>query len=156
METTKEDYRVITDKKQLSVEAIHKMLKNESYWARNRSLEQVSKSIERSLCFGLFHRNNQIGFARVVTDGVTMFYLCDVIITEKYRGKGLGKVLMDAVFSSGEIQGLFGMLMTKDAHGLYRKYDFKGCEECQERFMILGSGWRQKGVQPSRHILQAI
>ena len=146
METTKEDYTVITDKKQLSVEAIHKMLNNESYWARNRSLEEISKSIESSLCFGLFHGNNQIGFARVVTDGVTMFYLCDVIITEKYRGRGLGKMLMNAVFSSDEIQGIFGMLMTKSAHGLYRQYGFKGCEECQERFMMLGSGWCQKRV----------
>ena len=144
MDINKEGYIIITDKKRLSAESIHRMLANESYWARNRSLEQVKKSIENSLCFGVFHGNNQIGFARVVTDSVTMFYLCDVIITEKYRGRGLGRMLMDAVFSCDEIQGLFGMLMTKSAHELYRKYGFKGCEECQQRFMLLGSGWRKK------------
>jgi hypothetical protein len=141
-----EDFTVITDKKQLSIEAIRKMLNDESYWARDRSLAQISKSIETSLCFGLFDKNDQIGFARVVTDGVTMFYLCDVIITEKTRGNGLGRMLLDAVFSNDEIQGLFGMLMTKSAHKLYRLYGFKGCEEYQERFMILGGGWHQKKV----------
>jgi len=143
MEVTKGDYKVITDKKRLSPESILRMLKNESYWARNRTLEQVCKSIEKSICFGLLHGDAQIGFARVVTDGVTMFYLCDVIITKQYRGMGLGRMLMDSVFSNDEIQGLFGMLMTKSTHDLYGKYGFKGCEECQERFMILGGGWRR-------------
>ena len=149
METAKEEYRVVTDKKQLSVEAIHEMLVNESYWARNRSVAQVRRSLETSLCFGLFHGKNQIGFARVVTDGVTVFYLCDVIITEKYRGQGLGKMLLDAVFSSAELQGLLGLLMTKSAHGLYRRYGFKSCEECRERFMLLGSGWHRQ--EPDSH-----
>jgi ribosomal protein S18 acetylase RimI-like enzyme len=139
-------YRITEDKQLLQVEAIKQMLNDGSYWARNRTKEQIIKSIENSLCFGLFHGDNQIGFARVVTDGVTMFYLCDVIVSEKYRGKGLGKILMDAIFSNKEIEGVFGMLMTKSAHGLYRKYGFRGCEDCQERFMVLGSGWSSAKV----------
>ncbi|MFH1639646.1 MAG: GNAT family N-acetyltransferase [Chloroflexota bacterium] len=139
MEIRRNGYIVGSDKERLSAEAIHEMLKNESYWARSRSLEQVKKSIETSLCFGLYHEDRQVGFARIVTDYTTMFYLCDVIITEKYRSKGLGRMLMEAVFSADEIKGLLGLLMTRSAHGLYRKYCFQGCEACKERFMLLGA-----------------
>ena len=128
----------------LSAEAVHEMLNNESYWARHRSLEQVKKSIATSICFGVYHGSRHLGFARVVTDYVTMFYLCDVIITEEYRGRGLGRMLMDAVFSFAEIQGLLGLLLTRSAHGLYRKYGFQSCEKCGERFMLLGSGWQRE------------
>jgi GNAT superfamily N-acetyltransferase len=137
----KNEFMISTDKKKLSIKTIYEMLKNESYWAPSRSYGKVEKSIENSLCFGLYHKDKQIGFARVVTDYITTFYLCDVIITEEYRGKGLGKMLMDAVFSNDEIQGLFGLLMTKSAHDLYRRYGFQSCEKCKERFMMLGNGW---------------
>lgn len=144
MDTTNEEYVISADKELISAATVHEMLTKESYWARNRSLPQVEKSIETSVCFGVYHGNRQIGFARVVTDYVSMFYLCDVIITEEYRGKGLGRRLMDAVFSFAEIQGLLGLLLTRSAHGLYRKYGFKGCEKCEERFMLLGSGWERE------------
>ena len=104
---------------------IHNFLTN-SYWAKNVTYDVVKKSIKNSFCFGIYKDTKQIGFARVVTDYATTFYLCDVIITDEYRGKGLGKMLMDVVFSYEDIQGLFGLLMTKNAHDLYRRYGFQG------------------------------
>lgn len=107
----------------MSLDAICGLLR-QSYWANQRSIAVISKSIENSICFGIYHETGQVGFARIVTDYATMFWLADVIIDEKHRGKGLGKELVRSVLETEEIQGLNGILMTSDAHGLYEPFGF--------------------------------
>lgn len=120
----KEEFSITTDKTKLQVERIYAYL-SRSYWATGRSKEIVERSIQHSLCFGLFHINEQIGFARVITDYATFAYLCDVYVIEEYQGKGLGKWLMSVVMSHPDLQGLRRWsLATRDAHGLYRQYGF--------------------------------
>lgn len=116
------------DKSMLQIDQIMNLLK-QSYWAQNRSKEVVEKSIENSLCFGVYVDNLQIGFARAVTDYATVYWLCDVIIDETYRKNGLGKKLMQAITEDDELKSLLGILGTKDAHGLYRKYRFENDAE---------------------------
>lgn len=116
------------DKSMLQIDQIMNLLK-QSYWAQNRSKEVVEKSIENSLCFGVYVDNLQIGFARAVTDYATVYWLCDVIIDETYRKNGLGKKLMQAITEDDELKSLMGILRTKDAHGLYRKYKFENDSE---------------------------
>ncbi len=82
------------------------------------------KSIENSLCYGVYDGDKQVGFARIVTDWATMLYLCDVYIDEDYRGQGIGKKLIEEIVSSKGLRNLFGYLGTKDAHSLYEQYDF--------------------------------
>lgn len=118
------DYIISSDKTLLQIDRICKLLSN-SYWAQNRSKDVVIKSIENSMCFGVYANNLQIGFARAVTDYATAYWLCDVIIDEAYRGKGLGKALMKTITESEELKSLSGILGTKDAHGLYLQYGFK-------------------------------
>lgn len=122
-----ENFSISTDKTKLDVKAIHEYLSNRSYWAKGRSMAVVERSIQNSLCFGLYDENkNLIGFARVVTDYAIFAYLMDVFILEDYRNFGLGKFLMDYIMKYPELQGLQRfMLATKDAHGLYEKYGFK-------------------------------
>jgi GNAT superfamily N-acetyltransferase len=85
----------------------------------------VAKSVEGSLCFGLFDGSRQIGFARVITDRSTFAYLCDVYVLEDYRGQGLGKKLMKAVCAHPDLQGVRRfVLVTRDAHGLYDQFGF--------------------------------
>ncbi|MEO7793433.1 MAG: GNAT family N-acetyltransferase [Thermoanaerobaculia bacterium] len=85
----------------------------------------MERSIRNSVCFGLYEDERQIGFARVITDRATFAYLADVFVLDSHRGRGLGRVLMDAVASHPELQGLRRfMLATRDAHGLYAKYGF--------------------------------
>jgi len=118
------DYIISSDKTSLQIDRICKLLSN-SYWAQNRSKDVIIKSIENSVCFGVYVKNLQIGFARAVTDYATVYWICDVIIDEAYRGKGLGKALMKTITESGELKSLPGILGTKDAHGLYLQYGFK-------------------------------
>lgn len=126
-----EDYTISGDKKLISIDRVCGLL-SQSYWAQERSREAVERSVENSLCWGVYFNGVQVGFARAVTDYATIYWLCDVIIDEKHRGKGLGKALVNCVVNSEELEGLRGILSTKDAHGLYRQYGF---ERVEGRFM---------------------
>ncbi len=122
----KDDFEISTDRRKLVLKVIHDFLANRSYWARDIPLRVVKKSIENSLCFGMYDREDQIGFARVVTDFATFAYLGDVFIIEPYRGKGLGKWLIETVVGHPELQGVrLISLGTRDAHGLYERYGFR-------------------------------
>ncbi|MDH7464607.1 GNAT family N-acetyltransferase [Chitinophagaceae bacterium 26-R-25] len=113
----------------------HHFLSTESYWAKNIPIDLVKKSVEGSLCFGLYHNGKQIGFARMITDGATFGYLCDVFIDTTYRGKGLSKWLMQTLLQHPDLQGLRRIsLATKDAHGLYEQVGFKPLNDA-DRFM---------------------
>lgn len=119
------DYTFSTDKTKLDLQVIHLFLSN-SYWAQNIPVEIIKTSIENSMCFGVYHKEKQIGFARVITDCATFGYLADVFILEEHRGKGLSKKLMEYIMSQPELKGLRRfMLATRDAHKLYEQYGFK-------------------------------
>lgn len=124
----KNEINISTDKSKLDTELIHRFLVNQSYWAKNRSLEIVKKSIENSLCFGLYFRDKQIGFGRVATDFAVFAWILDVFIIEEYRGKGLSKRLMESILKYEDLQNIqrWG-LATKDAHGLYEQFGFHKC-----------------------------
>ncbi|MBL0032575.1 MAG: GNAT family N-acetyltransferase [Bacteroidetes bacterium] len=116
---------ISTDKSLLQLDTIHSVLK-ESYWAKNIPLEILKRSIENSICFGVYIEKEQIGFCRVITDKATFAYLADVFIVEEHKSKGYSKQLMNEVMAHPELQGLRKFLLgTLDAHGLYKKYGFK-------------------------------
>jgi GNAT superfamily N-acetyltransferase len=135
----KEDFSISTDNKKLDIFFIHQYLSKEAYWCKNIPLEIVKRSIENSLCFGIYHHEKQIGFARVVTDKATFAYLADVFIITDYRGRGLSKWLMQTIMDTPDLQGLRRWLLaTLDAHGLYTQFDFKPLPN-PERFMSCSS-----------------
>ena len=122
----------------LDVNAIHAFL-TRSYWARGVSRERVSKSLEASMCFGLFDGERQIGFARVITDRVTFAYLCDVYVLEQHRGLGLGKRLVQAVRAHPDLRALRRFLLkTRDAHGLYEQFGFERVDDASGFMQIKG------------------
>ncbi|HKC63983.1 MAG TPA: GNAT family N-acetyltransferase [Pyrinomonadaceae bacterium] len=119
------DYTISTDKERLDLSVIHDYLSNHSYWATGRSLETIRRSIEHSFSFGVYKGEEQIGFARVVTDYATFAWIADVFILDQFRGQGLGTWLMEVVIKHPELQGFRRWtLSTKDAHALYRKFGF--------------------------------
>lgn len=122
---TKGRYRITTDPRKLDVDAIHAFL-SRSFWAEGIPKGTVAKAIANSLCFGLFDGDDQVGFARVVTDRATYAYLCDVYVLETHRGLGLGKWLIETVMAHADLQGLRRFqLVTRDAHGLYSRHGFE-------------------------------
>jgi GNAT superfamily N-acetyltransferase len=121
----KEGLVVTTDPARFDVRAIHDCL-TRSYWAEGVPFEIVERSIRGSLCFGLLDGSAQVGFARAITDRATFAYLADVYVLESHRGRGLSVWLMECVMAHPELQGLRRWsLVTKDAHGLYRKFGFE-------------------------------
>jgi len=124
MTVTKDEYWITTDKEKFDMDIIHSFLTN-SYWAEGISKEIIQRSIDGSLCFGVFENNKQIGFARMITDQATFAYLADVFILKEYRGRGLSKWLMEVIMSHPGLQGLRRMMLaTRDAHELYKKFGF--------------------------------
>lgn len=118
---------ISTDKSLLDINFIHGYMRQTSYWARDRSKEQTNKTIENSLCFGVYtDSKEQIGFARVVTDYVFFGNIMDVIIDPDYQGNGLGKTLVEYMLNNDIIKGLQTItLKTKNAHSFYELYGFK-------------------------------
>jgi len=136
-EETKEGFLISTDKSKLDVDIIFDYLSNRSYWAKGVPLEKVKRAIENSICFGVYDSSNLIGFARVVTDKATIAYIGDVFILESHRGKGLSKRLMECILKHPELQEFRRwILLTKDAHGLYKQFGFNAPEE-PETYMEL-------------------
>lgn len=119
------EFTISTDRTRLQIDAIHKFLSEQSYWARERTKEQTITAIKNSLPFGVYKGENQVGFARVVTDYATFAYLGDVYILEQFRGRGLSKWLMEVIVNHPDLQGFRRwVLATKDAHKLYEKFGF--------------------------------
>jgi len=132
-------YRITEDKTEMDIDAIHHYL-SRSYWAENIPKTVVAKAIENSLCFGVLfvdeqQNQQQIGFARVITDSATFAYLADVYILAEHRGNGLSKKMMKGIVEHPQLQGLRRMMLaTKDAHGLYQQFGFEPLSE-QQMFM---------------------
>ncbi|RAK64060.1 GNAT family N-acetyltransferase [Hymenobacter edaphi] len=119
-------FTVSTDPARLDVDLIHDFLSNHSYWAPGISRELVERSLRNSLCFGLYAPDGRLaGFARIISDRATFAYLCDVFVLAEFRGRGLGKLLMQHISQHPELQGLRRwMLGTRDAHALYAQFGF--------------------------------
>ena len=123
MEWHTEQYTITTDKTRLDVGMIHHFPYTTAYWAIGRPMSVVRKSIENSLCFGLFDGDQQVGFARMVTDGATVGWLCDFFMLPSHRNRGLGRWLVESMMEHPDVKGLRRiMLNTRDAHELYIKY----------------------------------
>ena len=120
------NYRIVEGKENIKVEEVERLLKM-TYWADTRPIEKIEKSMDNSECYGLFIEgiDQLVGFARVITDYATTYYLCDVIIDNEYQHNGLGKALVSHIASMPKYAELRGLLVTKDAHGLYEKYGYE-------------------------------
>ena len=124
MKWTRSDYVISDDPNDADPAAIRAML-SKTYWAAQRPQEKIEQSIRHSLAFHLFHQGKQIGLARAITDRCVLTLVCDVVIHEEHRGKGLGKWLMECLLSHPDIAPTRKYLFTKDAQGLYRQCGFE-------------------------------
>ncbi len=137
MEYRRGEFVISTSRERLSLDVIHGFLTN-CYWAKGIPREVVARSMEHALCFGIYDgEGGQVGFARVISDFATIAYIGDVFVLETYRGRGLGKWLMQCIMQHPALQNLRRwILTTRDAHGLYSQVGFTPVE-VPERFMEL-------------------
>jgi GNAT superfamily N-acetyltransferase len=130
-------YTISTDPSRIDIDSVHDYLCNQAYWCLGRPRAAVERSIDHSLCFGVYADAEQAGFARVVTDYATFAWLCDVFVLKAHRGKGLGKWLIECVVAHPDLWdlGLF-ILATADAHELYRRYGGFGALDQPGKWML--------------------
>lgn len=130
-------FEITTDRARIDVDAVHRFLGEESYWAKGIPRAVVARSIEHSLCFAALDEGALAGFTRVITDRATFAYLADVFVVASHRGRGIGKELMQAVMSHPELQGIRRWhLVTRDAHALYARFGFVAIDAPERHMMI--------------------
>jgi GNAT superfamily N-acetyltransferase len=126
-----EDFILSTDKSKLDLDVIHNYLSNHAYWAKGRSMETVKKSVENSICIGIYDTvGKQVAFARFLTDFVVIGYIMDVFVLPEHRSKGLGKRLIEFIVKHEDHKNLKRFILgTQDAHDLYRQFGFGPLEK---------------------------
>ncbi|MFZ0733809.1 MAG: GNAT family N-acetyltransferase [Candidatus Sulfotelmatobacter sp.] len=136
-ESHRNGFLLSTDPARLDLDVIYGFLTN-CYWAKGIPRELVVRSIEHSLCFGIYDSQDaQVGFARVISDFATVAYLGDVFVLESHRGRGLSKWMMECILQHPALQRLRRwILLTHDAHGLYKQFGFTPVKS-PERYMEL-------------------
>jgi N-acetylglutamate synthase-like GNAT family acetyltransferase len=150
MNWQQDEFMITTDATTFDIPYIHRFL-SQTYWAEMIPAETVERSIRGSLCFGVFNKQQQIGFARVITDKATFAYLADVFIDEAWRGRGLSKWLMRVILGHPELQGLRNFtLRTADAHGLYRQFGFTEISDPDRWMHILRPGLYKKLAEAAK------
>ena len=135
-----EGYEISTDPARIDVDRVHRWLATDAYWALDRPRERHERAMEGSLNFGAYETvsGDQVAYARVVTDGATFAWLCDVYVDRSARGRGLGTAFVAAVCEHLQPLGLRRVLLaTHDAHGVYEKLGFTALDR-PDRWMALG------------------
>ena len=130
------DYRILDGAEQMEPDDVVRLLRM-TYWADRRPAEQIKRSLRNSACYGVWLSDEEklVGFARVISDYATTYYLCDVIVDPAYQRRGLGTALLSYIEALPVYRGLRGILITRDAHALYRKF---GYEVLNDRAMVKG------------------
>jgi len=131
-------YTISTDKSRLDRAMIHRFLSEEAYWCRKIPRDVLERAIANSICFGAYEGDRQAGFARVITDCATFAYIADVFVLPAHRGRGVSKQIMQAIRDHPDLQRLRRwQLSTKDAHGLYEQFGFRGVTKPDRLMEIL-------------------
>jgi GNAT superfamily N-acetyltransferase len=124
VEQSRNGLTLSTDRTRIDVDRVLELL-HASHWAGAVTREVLVRSIDNSVCVGVYEGARQLGFARAVTDLATYAYLTDVIVDPQARGRGVGSWMVEALIEHPDLQGLRRMaLVTRDAHTLYEKFGF--------------------------------
>lgn len=120
------EFYISTEKDKLDIEKVHKQVSS-TYWAENRTMEETMMTIEKSICFGIYNEEGeQIAYARIITDGLIFAYIMDVVVFDPYKGKGLGKKLVQHILDRPDVKNVNTVaLKTMDAHSFYKTLGFK-------------------------------
>ena len=130
------EFEISTDPTRIDIALVHQFL-TESYWAHGRTRAVVERSLQNSICFGVYRQTQQVAFGRVITDRAVFAYFADVFVVPECRGLGLSKALVRAMLDHPEVRGLrLILLRTRDAHGLYAQFGFAPIPEPSEMMAL--------------------
>ncbi|RIV30709.1 N-acetyltransferase [Flagellimonas lutimaris] len=120
------EFQISTDKDRLDIQKVHEEVAA-TYWGKGRSMEETMMTIEKSICFGMYNeKEEQMAYARMITDGLIFTYIMDVIVFDPYKGKGLGKRLVEHILNRQDVKMVNTVaLKTMDAHSFYENLGFK-------------------------------
>lgn len=120
------EIRISSERADVDRAAVHAFLSEHAYWSCGIDRARVERAIDGSLCFSALHASaGQVGFGRVISDGATFAYLCDVYVLPAWRGRGVARAMLAAVDAHPQMQELRRFLLfTSDAHGLYARAGF--------------------------------
>ena len=135
MEVKKGEFLLSDKQNMISLEDVYKLLKYDSYWGKERTMQEIKTSINNSKAYGLYKNGRQIGFARVISDQSTFYFFCDFIIHKKFRGIGLGKWMGENIIKEYKSKGV-GTLFTRDLEEFYEKFSFFKDSIYSEKLMI--------------------
>jgi GNAT superfamily N-acetyltransferase len=125
-ERVRDGYRLTSDPARVDKPTVHRWLSEDSYWAAGRAFDVVSRSVDGSVPYSIHLGDEQVGFARAVTDGATFVWICDVYVAPAHRGRGLGGWLVDSMVEDFTAAGILRLLLaTRDAHEVYRRCGFE-------------------------------
>lgn len=136
------DYLYSMDPERMDLDVVVSLLRG-TYWSPRIKREVVARGIAGSIVIGAFEAGSgrQVGFARVVTDRATFAWLCDVIVDESHRGRGISKGMVERLIAHPDLQTLRRwVLATRDAHGLYQRYGFTP---------VPADRWMEKRLDPA-------
>ena len=130
------ELRLSFDPAEQQLDVIHGFLTT-SYWSPGIPRETVARALAGSLTVCAFDGGAQVGMARVVTDRATMAYLADVFVLESHRGRGIARVMIEALYAHPDLQGLRRwLLFTRDMQPLYARLGWAPSQH-PERLMLL-------------------
>ena len=132
MEWYRDEFVISDDRSRVQVEAVAELLAK-TFWGHRRPRAVVEKLIQTSMCFSILRKQEQVGFARVVTDYAVFSWLSDVVIKDACRGRGLGEWLIGCILEHPQISGTQFVLQTTDAAGLYKRFGFQVNEKLMTR-----------------------
>ena len=97
-----------------------------AFWSEGIQKDEVLQGASNSaLVVGAFNNDIQVGYARVISDKTRFAYILDVIVDENFRKMGIGQSIIKFILSNEELQDIYQwLLITKDAHEMYRKCGF--------------------------------
>ena len=146
------ELRISSDPADVDLDAVHAFI-SRSYWAEGIPRETLARAIANSIPFSALLDGRQVGFARLVTDRATFAYLADVYVLEECRGRGYGKRLMEAVMAHPDVQGIRRfLLVTRDAHALYRPFGFVPVVAPDRHMEITRPGIYKGSVSPDHGV----
>ena len=119
MKWHKDNFWISDELTDVDTASVNRLLSS-TYWAASRPTERTERALSQSLCFSLKQESQQVGFARVITDGACYAIVVDVVIDSRFQKKGLGRWLLSVISAHPSFTGTVLILWTTDQVGFYQ------------------------------------